>query len=493
MHRFVVATVVVFFVLALRSTVDAAERPNVLFIMADDLNDWIGPLGGHPQVKTPNLDRLAKRGVTFANAHCAAPLCNPSRAAIFSGRQPYETGLLSNDGDDVRKMHPDLVLIPQRFKQAGYRTFGTGKLLHQSGDGLFDEHFLPEQRWSPFTPQQVEYLPDEQASKGSDNPRHVTTLKDRTIVLPINRMPSDRAPNTKGGESFDWGGFDVADAEMGDGQITAWAVERLKSEKSAPFFLGVGYYRPHIPLFVPQKYLAMYDGMKIDLPTVLENDLDDLSAAGRKWALEADTAGLHATVVQHGQWEAAVRAYLACVTFVDAQVGKLLDAVDAGPNADNTLIVFMSDHGWHLGEKQHWGKWTGWRRATRVPLIVALPQRISNVPRGAVCDEPVGLIDVYPSLVDVCGLPPRNGLSGHSLGPLLHGPQTSTGRVIVTTFGSDKNFSVTAKSRHYIRYADGTEELYDLAADPNEWRNLAADPQYAGAKADLRTALPRGE
>lgn len=493
MNRVVVWAVALSSFFALRSTANAAERPNVLFIMADDLNDWIGPLGGHPQVKTPNLDRLAKRGVTFANAHCASPLCNPSRAAIFSGRQPFETGVLSNDGDDVRKMHPKLVLIPQHFKAAGYRTFGTGKLLHQSGAGLFDEHFLPEQRWSPFTKEQTDYTPDELPSKGSDAPRHVTTLKDQTIVLPINRMPSDRAPTTKSGESFDWGGFDVADSEMGDGQITDWAVERLKSEKSAPFFLGVGFYRPHIPLFVPQKYLAMYDGVKLELPAVLESDLDDLSAAGRKWALEADTAGLHATVVKHGQWEAAVRAYLACVTFVDAQVGKLLDAVDAGPHADNTLIVFMSDHGWHLGEKQHWGKWTGWRRATRVPLIVALPRNSSNAPRGAACDEPVSLIDVYPSLVDVCSLPPRDGLSGRSFGPLLDDPQTSTGRAIVTTFGSDKNYSVTEKRRHYLRYADGTEELYDLAADPHEWRNLAADPQYAAAMAELRKALPRGE
>lgn len=489
MKSLVVAALVVACCFA-STSLAAAERTNVLLIMADDLNDWIGPLGGHPQVKTPNLDRLAKRGVTFANAHCAAPLCNPSRAALFSGRQPWETGVLANDGDDVRKMHPDLVLLPQHFKAAGYRTFGTGKLLHQSGDGVFDDLYETEQRWSPFTQKQVEYGPDEQASKGSEAPRHVTTLAGREVVLPLNRMPSDRAPTTKAGESFDWGGLDVADDAMGDVRITDWAIKKINDSQSAPFFLGVGYYRPHIPLFVPQKYLAMYDDVKIELPAVLADDLGDLSAAGRKWALEADTAGLHATVVKHKQWEAAVRAYLACVTFVDAQVGRLLDALDASPHAENTVIVFCGDHGWHLGEKQHWGKWTGWRRATRVPLIVALPKNATDAPRGAVCNVPVSLIEVYPTLVDVCRLPPRSGLSGQSFAPLVRDPTaTTSNRAVVSVFG-DKNYAVIDSRRHFIRYADGSEELYDYHADPREWKNLAGDPQYAAAIAEMRKALP---
>ncbi|MDZ4289621.1 MAG: sulfatase, partial [Prosthecobacter sp.] len=413
---------------------------------------------------------------------------NHSRAAVFSGRQPFETGVFANDETDIRKLRPDLVLIPQHFAQAGYRTFGTGKMLHQKGAGLFDESFFPEQRWSPFSKQQTTFTPEELANKAAPVPRHVTELKGATLVLPLNRMPSDRAPQSRGGESFDWGPLEVDDTDMGDGQIAAWAVERLRHTHEQPFFLGVGFYRPHIPLFAPKKYFDLYDGLEIMLPAVKGDDLEDLSAAGRKWALEPVTAGAHATVVKHGQWPAAVKAYLACVSFVDAQIGKLLETLDAGPNADNTLIVLWSDHGWHLGEKQHWGKWTGWQRSTHVTLMIA-PAR--NAPpglyqTGAACAEPVALIDLYPTLIDLCGLPPRAGLSGHSLAGLLRNPKQETGRVVLTTFDKG-NYSVTGARWHYIRYADGAEELYDHESDPNEWTNRASDPNAKEALQQMQS------
>lgn len=469
----------------------AAPRPNVLFIAVDDLNDWITPLGGHPQVRTPNLDRLAKRGVMFANAHCAAPLCNPSRAAVFSGRQPFETGVFANDEANIRTARPDLTLIPQHFQRAGYRTFGTGKLLHSSSRGLFDEDLFPEQqRWGPFGPRQVNYTDTELPSKGTANPRHITMLKGREVVLPLNRMPSDRAPDSPAGESFDWGPLDVDDADMGDGQIAAWAAERLAKAQDKPFFLGVGFYRPHIPLFAPKKYFDLYDGVNIQLPAVKADDLDDLSEAARKIALEAETAGAHATVLKYNQWPAAVKAYLACVSFVDAQVGRLLDALDAGPHAANTVIVFWSDHGWHLGEKQHWGKWTGWERATHVPLIVAPPRNAAaSLQHGAKCAEPVSLLDLYPTLIELCALPPLAGLAGQSLVPLLKNPAQFTGRVVLTTFDKG-NYSVTGARWHYIRYADGSEELYDRENDPHEWTNRARDPKHAAQKTALAKSLP---
>jgi arylsulfatase A-like enzyme len=468
-----------------------ADKPNVLFIAVDDLNDWIGCLGGHPQAKTPNIDRLAKRGVLFTQAQCAAPLCNPSRAAVFSGRQPFETGVLDNEESNLRQMHPDIVLLPQHFQQSGYRTFGSGKLLHHTSRGLFDEDSFPEQRWSPFNAKQVNYTEEELPTKGSANPRHITRLKGQEIILPLNRMPSDRAPEKRAGESFDWGPLDVDDAAMGDGQIAAWAVERLKRAHDKPFFLGVGFYRPHIPLFVPRKYFDLYGGMDIQLPSVKADDLDDLSDTARKWALEAETAGAHATVVKHQQWQEAVKAYLACVSFVDAQIGKLLEALDGGPNAGNTMIVFWGDHGWHLGEKQHWGKWTGWQRATRVPLIVAGTKDAMSdgLQRDAKCAEPVSLIDLYPTLIEMCGLPQREGLSGKSLLPLLTDPSQETGRMVLTTFGQG-NHAVMGSRWHYIRYADGSEELYDLQTDPNEWQNLSHEPQYAARKADMAKAIP---
>jgi arylsulfatase A-like enzyme len=482
------------FLLLLPWSLQAAEptRPNVFFIAIDDLNDWIGCLGGHPQAKTPNMDRLAKRGVLFTHAHCAAPLCNPSRAAVFGGRHPFETGVFANDEKNIRKVRPDLVLIPQHFKQAGYRTFGTGKLLHQTSTGLFDEDFFPDCRWSPFTPKQADYTAEELPSKATANPRHVTELKGKPVVLPLNRMPSDRAPGTRAGESFDWGPLDVDDSDMGDGQIAAWAVERLRRTQDKPFFLAIGFYRPHIPLFAPKKYFDLYAGLDIQLPRVKNDDLNDLSDTGRKLALEAVTAGAHATVVKYGQWQAAVTAYLACVSFIDTQVGKLLDALDASPYAGNTVIVLWSDHGWHLGEKQHWGKWTGWQRSTRVPLIVA-PAR--NAPAGssrggAKCAQPVSLLDLYPTLIELCGLPPRDGLSGRSLAPLMRNPTQATDRAVITTFDKG-NYSVTGAPWHYIRYADGNEELYDLQSDPNEWTNLGRDRKHADVIATQRALLPK--
>lgn len=477
-----------------RAAVASLAKPNVLFIAIDDLNDWIGPLRGHPQVKTPHLDRLAKRGVTFLNAHCAAPLCNPSRAAVFSGLQPFQSGVLANDEKNIRNQRPEAVLIPQHFKQGGYRTLGTGKLLHQKGTGLFDEEFFPEQRWSPFAPEAVAYTAAELPSKGTDNPRHHTVLKGRPVILPLNRMPSDRAADSPNGESFDWGPLDVDDADLGDGQIADWAVARIRALSASaapPWFLGIGFYRPHIPLFAPKKYFDLYAGLDVQLPAVKADDLDDLSDTGRKWARDPVTAGSHAAVVKHGQWKAAVTAYLACVSFIDAQVGKLLDALDASPAAANTVIILWGDHGWHLGEKEHWGKWTGWQRSTRVPLIIAPAKTglTAAFPRGATCASPVGLIDLYPTLVELSGLPARPGLAGQSLAPLLENPATVTDRHIVTCFDAG-NYAVTGSRWRYIRYADGNEELYDSLADPHEWTNLAGRPEHRLAQQSLAARLP---
>jgi arylsulfatase A-like enzyme len=258
-----------------------------------------------------------------------------------------------------------------------------------------------------------------------------------------------------------------------------------------PWFLAVGFYRPHIPLFAPKAYFDLYVGVDIQLPTVKADDLDDLSDTGRQWARDPVTAGAHATVVQHGQWKAAVTAYLACVSFIDAQVGKLLDAVDASPAADNTLIVFWSDHGWHLGEKEHWGKWTGWQRSTRVPLIVAPAKSgpTANFPRGATCAAPVGLIDLYPTLIDATGLPARPDLAGQSLVPLLKNPTTTSDRHILTSFDSG-NYSVTGPRWRYLRYADGNEELYDSVNDPHEWTNLAGRAETSHVQQAMAARLP---
>lgn len=468
-----------------------AQRPNVLMIAVDDLNDWIGCLRGHPQALTPNMDRLAARGLLFTNAHCAAPACNPSRAALFSGLLPQSSGVWANDSAQrLDRTVPEARLLPTMFQEAGYLVLGTGKLLHSGGKALFDEYFTVEQRWSPLPREAVDYTPEELPTKATANPRHITRDSlGREVVLPLNRMPSDRRPNQPAGESFDWGPFDVPDEDFGDTQITNWAIEQISSGYDQPFFLAVGYYRPHIPLWAPKRFFDRFLEEPGQLPEVRSDDLDDLGASARKWAREPVTAGSHATVKEYGQWAAAVEAYLASVSYVDHEIGRLLGALDGSTASGNTVVVLWSDHGWHLGEKEHWGKWTGWERSTRVPVMIAPASRDSDgFAVGASSGQPVSLIDIYPTLAELCGLGPPEDLEGESLVPLLRDPATTTGRAVVTMFDPG-NGSLRTDRWRYIRYADGSEELYDHLSDPNEWNNLSGAQQHADQLQDLRRRM----
>ena len=461
-----------------------AGRPHVLFIAVDDLNDWIGCLEGHPQALTPNMDRLAARGILFTNAHCVSPACNPSRAAVFSGRMPDVTGVWSNQSGSLSRRHPEARLLSTAFAESGYRTRGAGKLLHSRGGKSFGEYYGVSQRWSPLSKEAVKYTRKELPSKATANPRHLT--KDslgRKVVLPLNRMPSDRKPTLTDGESFDWGGWDVRDTDFGDTKITDWAIGKLKEEGVEPLFLAVGYYRPHIPLWAPKRFFDRFKDDPGQLPPVKNSDLNDLGEMGRKWAREAVTAGSHATVVEYGQWQAAVEAYLACTTYVDHEIGRLLGALDQSAAGKDTWIILWSDHGWHLGEKEHWGKWTGWERSTRVPLMVVPPRSKAGkfAAGGSRCHQPVSLLDLYPTLVELCDLQGPETLDGQSLEPLLREPSRATGRVVTTTFDRG-NISLRSDRWRYIRYSSGEEELYDLAQDPNEWSNLAGRAEYEGTR-----------
>lgn len=469
----------------------ADDRPNVLFIAVDDLNDWIGCMNGHPQALTPNIDRLAARGMLFTNAHCAAPACNPSRAAISTGRMPNVTEAWSNQSESITKLHPQARHMVTAFNEAGYATAGTGKLFDKRVFNLFQQSESVNQRWSPFPKKAVEYTKQELPSKGSDNPRHV--LKDsqgRQVVLPMNRMPSDRKPNDDAGESFDWSGFDLPDSDWGDTIITDWAIDRLKESRDKPLFLGVGYYRPHIPLFAPQRFFERFRNTPAQLPPYRKDDLNDLPAIGKKWAIDAVTAGLHSSVVKHNQWQAAVEAYLACVTYVDYEIGRLLDALEQSPIGDETMIVLWSDHGWQLGEKDHWGKWTGWERSTKVPLVIvpAKSQKKQFAKPGTRCDTPVGLIDLYPTFVEFCGIEGPPVLDGDSLAPLLKKPKAPFRKTTLTMFDKG-NASVRDQRYRYLKYNDGSEELYDLQKDANEWTNLANDSNHAKQKSQLQDEL----
>jgi arylsulfatase A-like enzyme len=470
-----------------------AAFPNVLFIAVDDLNDWIGCMKGHPQAMTPNMDRLAEKGVLFTNAHCVAPACRPSRSAVFTGKLPQQTGAWSNQSQDIIKAYPRHNLLPQFLADQGYKTFGTGKLFHGGGTEYFQQGFETQQRWSPFTSAQASYTKAELPSKGTDHPRHIISHGPggHDYVLPLNGLRSERNPIKMAGESFDWGSFDIEDEEMGDTQITDWAMSQLNSKHEQPFFMGVGYYRPHIPLFAPQRDFDVHPPVdKIQLPQVLAEDLTDLGTEARQWALEPVTAGSHEIIEESGQWREAVRAYLACVTYVDRQLGRLLRQLENSDHANNTWIILWSDHGWHLGEKRHWGKWTGWRESTRVPLIIVPPMDKKDAVRGRRCDEPVSLLDLYPTLVEICQLPEKGDLPGQSLMPLIRQPKTKTNRQVPTMFNPG-NIAITGHQWKYIRYTNGDEELYDIITDPHEWHNLANHKTHQNRLKQFRAKLPQ--
>ncbi len=426
----------------------AAEtgRPNVLFIAIDDLNDWVGHLGGNPDVKTPHLDRLARRGVSFTNAHCAAPACNPSRAALLSGLRPSTSGIYHNPHDWVNTL-ADVVTLPQHFQAHGYRVLGGGKIFH--GSASAEKYFHEYYRRRELPPPEVPY-------NG------------------LNRA------------QFDWKALDLAESDMPDYKLVSWAVEKLNEDRDRPLFLAVGIVKPHLPWYAPKKYFEMYPKEKITLPEVPDDDLDDVPPIGLRMA---KPEGDHKAVIDAGQWRDAVQAYLATITFVDDQVCRLIDALDRTPAADDTVIVLWGDHGWHLGEKHHWRKFTLWEEATRAPLIFVAP---GVAKPGGLCSRPVDFMGIYPTLADLCGLPVPEHVQGVSLRPLLEDPDAAWDRMALTTHGRGEH-GVRCERWRYIRYHDGTEELYDHAEDPMEWHNLAGNAEQDGRKQAMAKWMPETE
>jgi len=457
------------------ATAAPAARPNVLMIVLDDLNDWVGYLGGHPDVKTPHLDALARRGLAFTNAHVAAPVCNPSRAAFMTGRNPASTGIY---GNDVRwhELLPGIVSLPSHFKAQGYHVAGGGKVNHHTPgnnrrsdwhvyfDQVFDSHYQAQQ------------------AAGRDVSNFAWPPG-----FPLNGLPEVKAFSRppQNANEFDWGPWDQRDEEMGDGQLATWVAEFLARPPAQPFFLAAGIYRPHLPWYAPRKYFELYPLDKITPPPIKDDDLDDVPAGGQRMA--ADRRGDLELVRKSGQYREVLQAYLANISYGDALVGKLIAALDASPAAANTIIVLWSDHGWHLGEKNHLHKFTLWERSTRVPFLVIAPGVTRPGTRTA---RPVGVVDLFPTLNELCGLPAVAGLDGQSLMPLLRDPQRAWDRPALTTHGAG-NHAVRSERWRYIRYADGGEELYDHAGDPHEWTNLAARPEFAAVKAGLAKSLPK--
>ena len=457
-------------------------RPNVLFIAVDDLNDWINCLGGRKNVHTPNLDRLAQRGVLFTNAHCAAPSCNPSRVAMMTGVAPSSSGIYHN-GQQWRES-PQLakaVTLPEHFRNGGYTAYGGGKIFHALSwitDG-YGKQQNESKLWDHYWPSATSPMPDPQwpaaavANRAANGYLH-------SKPIAVGKEIKGRPPHY-----FDWAPDDQPESGTADYQVVDWAIGELAKQRDKPFFHAVGIFRPHIPWYAPTKYFDLYPAKDVFLPKVKDDDLADVPSAGQRSIRKA----WHRWLVANDEWRGAVRGYLASISFADAQVGRLINALDKSPHAKNTIVVLWSDHGMHLGEKQQWEKFTLFEEATRVPLIVIAP---GVTQAGSVCSRPVSLLDVYPTLNELCSLPKGDDLDGLSLVPLLRNPQAERERPAVTTWGKD-NHAARGRRYRYIRHPDGTQQLYDHKVDPNEWNNLAGDPQFADVIASHRKWLPKSE
>lgn len=442
----------------LESSISAAEKksqPNVLFIAIDDLNDWEGCMGGHPQAQTPHMDKLAARGTLFANAHCQAPLCNSSRTSLMTGLRPTTTGVYClQPWFRTMDKFKDHVTLPQQFKKAGYTTYTTGKIYH-GGYPPRPQRKAEYDHWGPG------------AGVGA-------RPEQKLVETPFGNHPL-----------VDWGTFPHKDEDKGDWKVASWAVEQLEAAPDEPFFMSVGFFLPHVPCYATQKWFDLYPPDDLIMPNVPADDRADVPHFS--WYLYWYLPEVRLSwLKQQNQWKPLVRAYLASVSFVDSQVGRVLDALEATGKADNTIVVLWSDHGWHLGEKDISGKNTLWHESTRVPLIFAGP----GVEQGAVCKQPAELLDIFPTLIDLCDLDERTDLEGHSLLPQLQNHEAQRKWPAITTHNPGNHSVVTDRWR-YIHYADGSEELYDIINDPDEWENVADDPQFAKIKGELQKWYPR--
>lgn len=426
-------------------------KPNVLMISIDDLNDWTGYLGGYPSVSTPHLDRLAEQGRIFANAHCAIPVCSSSRVSVMSGLSATTHG--SYEIGPSYQQLPALDEAPtlhRYFKDNGYTTFTGGKVLHHGfGDRLKKDIDLDLGRPKTARP------------------------KGGPVSLPEGWS-----------KAWDWGQFPENDVEMGDYKLAVDAAKVLKESHDQPFFMSVGFYRPHVPLLVPPKWFDLYDVEAIPLPKSPESDLTDLPPNFRS-INDYAVAPKHSEVVASGKQRSLTQAYLASISFVDHCVGIVMEALENSPHADNTIVVLWSDHGFHLGEKHHWAKRTLWEESTRVPLLFAGP----GIEPGNACVEPASLIDIYPTLIELCDLPEHKTLDGITLTPQLEDPTTERNEpaIISSYYGNH-----AARTRYWrlIVYEDGAKELYDHRNDPEEYTNLANDPDHQEILGELMAWIP---
>ena len=431
--------------------VNAADKPNILMIAIDDQNDWIGFMGGHPNAKTPHIDALAASGTAFTNAHCQSPLCNPSRTSLMVSKRPGSTGIygLKPWFRDVAEL-ADLETLPQFLMRNGYKSYTAGKIYHGrygKEDGEWDV-VGPGASGKPFPPKKL-----------------VNTPQPHRLV--------------------DWGIFDHKDEEKGDWLVADWTEQQLDNmPKDEPFFMACGFFLPHVPCYATRKWFEMHPEETTQLPLIKRDDRKDTPRFS--WYIHWKLPEPRLEFLEDaGEWMNLTRSYLACTTFVDSQVKRVLDALDRNGLRENTIIVLWSDHGWHIGEKEITGKNTLWDDGTRVPLLFTGP----GVKAGQVCIKPAELLDVYPTLVDLIGSEKTDQLEGVSLLPQLEDASAERERPAITTHNAG-NHGIRSENWRYIVYADGSEELYNMVEDPNEWTNLAGNPEYADVIAEHKKFVP---
>jgi len=490
------------------------RKPNVVLIVCDDLNDYVTGLGGHPQARTPHIAKLAQTAVSFRRAYSNFPICAPSRSSFLTGIYPHTSKNMAFDKWYENPVLKNSRTIMEHFGANGYHVMGTGKVMHHFLRSVWSE-FENEADYGPFV-----YDGKKLVSHPSV-PKPFNDLGQWASYAPLSDSPYE--PNDSPDKDWAYGighkKFNYVDEEHRDptpDEINAlWAAntikERAKQENDQPFFLGVGFIRPHMPLHVPQRFFDMFPQDTLELPVIKPNDADDCYYAkvfgpektGLKYfsTIKASYPNLESGL------KAFTQAYLACVTAVDDCIGQVIEAVDKSPLKDNTIIIVTSDHGWNMGEKDNLFKNTLWEESTRVPLIIRAPG--VTVPSG-IAEHPVSLIDLYPTLISLCGLEGDTRknlqgakLDGHSLVPFLKNPRNGTwtgpDAALSMTYGekvdikdpTQQHYSLRTIRWRYILYNNGSEELYDHDADPYEWTNLCDDTRYQKVKADLKAQLSR--
>ena len=444
--------------------------PNVIFFATDDLNTWVNPLG-YNQAITPNLDRLSAMGITFTNAHAPAPYCAPSRSAIFSGLHASSTGCYNDEIYFYDR--PELTSIQSAFDQAGYKAYGAGKTYHHRAGSI------DMRGWETYfsRSQEIKEAGYEMGYYGSDVPY--------PNKFPYSPYYTETGREMTGGGFLEWGPIPPEKAEqIPDAIRTNWVCDLLKQNHTDPFFITLGLYTPHFPNYAPQKFFDLYDRDQIIVPALNANDLDDLPSFIRnkmtnRSKIQQELEDLDAV-------KDAVMGYLAAVSFADAMLGRVLDALEESAYKDNTVLIFWSDQGYHHGEKGQWGKHTLWQETSHVPLIFAG----NGLPENKEVATTVSLIDLYPTLIELCDLPEQHTMDGVSLVPTLNNPDAAVDRNVLMPYIERGGYAVINSEYRYIQYQDGSEEFYDLKNDPNEWNNQVANGSYASIISDIKKTAP---